>query len=74
VAEYAHDIGATTIVLGAPRHGGLATLMDASTSQALLRAAQTHVLIVNPEAATASAVDASAVDAAADVPDRQLVF
>jgi MFS transporter, ACDE family, multidrug resistance protein len=66
VAEYAHDIGATTIVLGAPRHGGLATLMDASTSQALLHAAQTHVLIVNPKAATASATDV------AGRPERQL--
>jgi len=50
VAQYATQIGASTIVLGAPRHGGLATLMDASTSQALLRAASTHVLIVNPDA------------------------
>ena len=42
-------------MIGAPRHGGLATLMDASTSQALLRSARTHVLIVNPDAPAAPA-------------------
>jgi MFS transporter, ACDE family, multidrug resistance protein len=50
VAQYASDVGAATIVIGAPRHGGLAMLMDASTSQALLRAAHTNVVIVNPAA------------------------
>jgi nucleotide-binding universal stress UspA family protein len=53
IAEYARQAGASTIVIGAPRHGGLATLMDASTSQALLRATSTHVLIVNPDAPAA---------------------
>jgi MFS transporter, ACDE family, multidrug resistance protein len=67
IAEYARDVGATTIVIGAPRHGGLATLMDASTSQALLRAARTHVLIVNPDA---PAGPASTVP---DAAERQLV-
>jgi MFS transporter, ACDE family, multidrug resistance protein len=38
-----------TLIAGAPRHGGLATLMDASISQALLRQAHAHVLIINPE-------------------------
>ena len=54
-------------MIGAPRHGGLATLMDASTSQALLRAARTHVLIVNPDA---PAAPASTVP---DAAERQLV-
>jgi ACDE family multidrug resistance protein len=67
IAEYARDVGATTIVIGAPRHGGLATLMDASTSQALLRTARTHVLIVNPDA---PAAPASTVP---DAAERQLV-
>ena len=30
IAEYARTIGATTIVIGAPTHGGLPALMDAS--------------------------------------------
>jgi len=67
VAQYARDTGATTIVLGAPRHGGLATLMDASTSQALLRAARTHVLIVNPDA------PAGPAGTVRDAGERQLV-
>jgi len=50
VARYASDVGAATIVIGAPRHGGLAMLMDASTSQALLRSANTNLVIVNPAA------------------------
>ncbi len=67
IAEYAREVGATTIVIGAPRHGGLATLMDASTSQALLRAARTHVLIVNPDAPAAPA------STVRDEAERQLV-
>ena len=38
VAEYADSIGAATIVLGAPSHGGLPALMDASASRELLAA------------------------------------
>jgi MFS transporter, ACDE family, multidrug resistance protein len=55
VAEYANDIGATTVVIGAPHHGGLATLMDASTSNTLLRAARSNILIINPAAPAAPA-------------------
>jgi MFS transporter, ACDE family, multidrug resistance protein len=50
VAEYANDVGATTIVIGAPTHGGLPELMDASTSRELLRKATSNVLIINPAA------------------------
>ena len=50
IAEYAASIGATTIVVGAPTHGGLAALMDASASQELWRHARSNILIVNPEA------------------------
>jgi MFS family permease len=50
VAEYATTIGATTIVLGAPTHGGLSALMDASASQELMRHTSNNVLIVNPAA------------------------
>jgi nucleotide-binding universal stress UspA family protein len=50
VAEYANDIGAVAIVLGAPAHGGLPALMDASASRELWRHARSNVLIINPAA------------------------
>jgi MFS transporter, ACDE family, multidrug resistance protein len=37
-------------VLGAPSHGGLRALMDASASQELMRHTSSNVLIVNPAA------------------------
>jgi MFS transporter, ACDE family, multidrug resistance protein len=61
VAEYANDVGATTIVIGAPTHGGLSVLMDASSSKELMRVAKSNVLILNPAApqpASASPVPA----------------
>jgi MFS transporter, ACDE family, multidrug resistance protein len=71
IAQYASDVGATTIVIGAPRHGGLAMLMDASTSQALLRAANTNVVIVNP--AAQSGLEESAAPAEPGRAERQLI-
>ena len=56
VAEYAAAVGATTIVIGAPTHGGLAELMDASTSRELLRMASSHIVIINPAAPISAAV------------------
>ncbi|HSZ45309.1 MAG TPA: universal stress protein, partial [Streptosporangiaceae bacterium] len=50
VAEYANGVGATTIVIGAPTHGGLPVLMDESTSRELMRTATSNVLIINPAA------------------------
>ena len=50
VAEYANAIGASTIVIGAPSHGGLPALMDDSASQELWRHARSNILIVNPDA------------------------
>jgi MFS family permease len=50
VAEYANNIGAVAIVLGAPAHGGLPALMDASASRELWRHARSNVLIMNPAA------------------------
>jgi MFS family permease len=50
VAEYASTIGAGTIVIGAPSHGGLPALMDDSASQELWRHARSNILIVNPDA------------------------
>jgi MFS transporter, ACDE family, multidrug resistance protein len=50
VAEYANDIGAVAIVIGAPAHGGLPALMDASASRELWRHTRSNVVIVNPAA------------------------
>ena len=50
VAEYADTAGASTIVIGAPTHGGLAALMDASASRELWRHASSNILIINPAA------------------------
>src|SRR5580658_6976439 len=50
VAEYAASIGASTIVIGAPSHGGLPALMDDSASRELWRHARSNILIVNPDA------------------------
>jgi MFS family permease len=50
VAEYAAAVGAGTIVIGAPTHGGLPAAIDGSTSRELLRAAASNILIVNPAA------------------------
>ncbi len=58
VAEYAASIGAGTIVVGAPSHGGLPALMDDSASQELWRHARSNILIVNPDApGTSTAAD-----------------
>ena len=58
VAEYAATIGAGTIVIGAPSHGGLPALMDDSASQELWRHARSNILIVNPDApGTLTALD-----------------
>ncbi len=50
VAEYANTIGASTIVIGAPTHGGLPAPMDESASRELWRHTHSNVLIVNPDA------------------------
>ena len=38
-------------MLGAPSHGGLPALMDASASRELWRHAHSHILVINPVAA-----------------------
>ena len=48
LAEYANETGATTIVVGAPSHNGLASLMDESASAELRRHAKARVLVVDP--------------------------
>jgi MFS transporter, ACDE family, multidrug resistance protein len=50
VAEHANAVGAGTIVVGAPTHGGLLALADASASRELWKHARTHIVIVNPAA------------------------
>jgi MFS transporter, ACDE family, multidrug resistance protein len=58
VAEYANNVRASTIIIGAPSRGGLAELMDESTSRELLRAATSNVLIINPAAPVPSGSEA----------------
>jgi nucleotide-binding universal stress UspA family protein len=50
VAEYANSVGAGTIVMGAPTHGGLSALMDGSASRELWRHARSNIVIINPDA------------------------
>jgi MFS transporter, ACDE family, multidrug resistance protein len=50
IAEYANDIGASTVIIGAPTHGGLPALVDGSSSRELLRLTNSDVLIINPAA------------------------
>ncbi|WP_431961656.1 MFS transporter [Actinacidiphila sp. bgisy160] len=51
VAEHAERTGARAIVVGAPTHGGLSALMDASAGQALMRHATCDVVLINPRSA-----------------------
>lgn len=53
IAEYANGIHARSLVIGAPTHGGLAALMDASASSEIWRTARTDITIVNRHAAPA---------------------
>jgi nucleotide-binding universal stress UspA family protein len=50
IAEYANEVGATTIIVGAATHHGLAALMDESASAELRRHAKGRVLVVDPGA------------------------
>jgi ACDE family multidrug resistance protein len=59
LAEHANDIRAGVIVIGAPSHGGLAALMDASASRELFRHARSNIAIINPAAAGASTAAAA---------------
>ncbi len=67
VADYANSIGAATIVIGAPTHGGLPALMDASASRELWRHAHSNILIINPASPGAFAA-AGPADLAGAVP------
>ena len=50
IAEYGNGVAATTVVIGAPTHGGLSAIVDGSSSRELLRLTRSDVFIVNPEA------------------------
>jgi MFS transporter, ACDE family, multidrug resistance protein len=49
VAEYANDVGATMILVGAATHDGLSALMDESASAELRRHAKAKVLVIDPD-------------------------
>ncbi len=50
IAEYGNGVAASTVVIGAPSHGGLSAVVDGSSSRELLRLTRSDVFIVNPEA------------------------
>jgi MFS transporter, ACDE family, multidrug resistance protein len=56
VSEHANRVGARAVVIGAPTHGGLPALMDASASQEIWRTVHCDVFIVNPASVLAEAV------------------
>ena len=57
IAEYGNGVAASTVVIGAPTHGGLVAVIDGSSSRELLRRTCSDVFIVNP--AAPDAVEAS---------------
>jgi MFS transporter, ACDE family, multidrug resistance protein len=57
IAEYANEVGAATIIVGAASHHGLSALMDESASAELRRHAKGRVLVVDPDARVAGASD-----------------
>jgi MFS transporter, ACDE family, multidrug resistance protein len=54
VAEYANQVGATTILVGAATHDGLSALMDESASSELRRHAKAEVLVIDPDSPDAA--------------------
>jgi len=50
IAEYGNGVAASTVVIGAPTHGGLSAVVDGSSSRELLRLTRSDVFIVNPTA------------------------
>ncbi|MFJ5214240.1 universal stress protein [Streptomyces sp. NPDC088354] len=55
IAEHAEAAGARAIVIGAPTHGGLCALMDASAGRELMRRATCDIVLINPRAAEVGA-------------------
>ena len=49
VAEYANEVGATTIIVGTATHHGLAALMDESASAELGRHARGEIVVASEE-------------------------
>jgi len=60
ISEHADNIAARAVVIGAPTHGGLPALMDASASRELWRTVHCDVVIINPATAAAETPDAVA--------------
>ena len=50
IAEYGNGVAASTVVIGAPTHGGLSAVVDGSSIRELLRLTRSDVFIVNPAA------------------------
>jgi MFS transporter, ACDE family, multidrug resistance protein len=65
IGDYANAVGASTVVIGAPAHGGLPALVDGSSSRELLRVTRSNILIVNPAAPVRALVPDATEPAAA---------
>jgi MFS transporter, ACDE family, multidrug resistance protein len=65
IAEYANGAAASTVVIGAPTHGGLPALLDGSSSREILRLTNSDVLIINPAAPSQSELPFAAEPAGA---------
>ncbi|HYQ63803.1 MFS transporter [Actinophytocola sp.] len=52
ISKHADELHARAVVIGAPTHGGLPALMDASASRELWRTVHCDVVIVNPATVT----------------------
>ncbi|MPZ83777.1 MAG: MFS transporter [Actinophytocola sp.] len=61
VSQHANDIDARAVVIGAPTHGGLPALMDASASREIWRTVHCDIVIVNPATKPASVPAEAAV-------------
>ncbi|MCT2581594.1 MFS transporter [Actinophytocola gossypii] len=48
ISQHTNDTGARAVIIGAPTHGGLPALMDASASREILRGVRCDVVLVNP--------------------------
>lgn len=64
IAEYGNGVAASTVVIGAPTHGGLSAVVDGSSSRELLRLTRSDVFIVNPAAPLQIGVPFQAAEAA----------
>jgi len=64
IAECRNGVAASTLVIGAPTHGGLSAVVDGSSSREPLRRTRSGVFIVNPDAPPQTGVPFEAAETA----------